>query len=65
MTNVQLLLSIGIPTLAVLLGIFYNDARFNSIEQRLIVIGGDLRRFYETLGRHKGRIDAIEHRLNR
>lgn len=65
MTNLQLALSIGIPTLAVLVTFLYNSARFNSIENRLIVIEGDLRRFYETLGRHDGKIESIENRLNK
>lgn len=63
MTNLQLALSIGVPTFAVLLTFLYTNARIGSVEQRLIVIDGDLRRFYETLGRHEGRIDAIENRL--
>jgi hypothetical protein len=62
-TNLQLLLSIGIPTLAVLLTFFYTNTRINSIDQRLIVIEGDLRRFYETLGKHEGKIENIENRL--
>lgn len=64
MTNLQLALSIGIPTFAILLSFLFTNARIGSIEQRLIVIEGDLRRFYEMLGRHDGRIQAIEDRFN-
>jgi len=63
--NLQLALSIGIPTFAVLLTFLYTNARIGSIEQRLIVIEADLRRFYETLGRHDGKIESIENRLNK
>lgn len=63
MTNLQLLLTIGIPTFAVILGTLYNNGRFNSLEQRLITIEGDLRRFYEMLGRHEGEIQSLRDRL--
>jgi len=33
-TNLQLALSIGIPTLAVLITFLFNNARFSSIDQR-------------------------------
>jgi hypothetical protein len=62
MTNLQLLLSIGVPTVAVLIGIFYNNARFNSVEQRLIVIEGDLRCFNEILGGHGADIETLKKR---
>jgi len=35
MTNVQLFLSIGVPTMAVLIGFLLNNARLNSIEMNL------------------------------
>jgi hypothetical protein len=35
MTNIQLFLSIGIPTLAVLIGFLMNNARLNTIETRI------------------------------
>lgn len=90
MTNLQLLLSIGIPTLAILLGFLHNNSRFNSLEarigslettvssfgarlsavealisgiqQRLIVIEGDLRRFWEILGAHGEAIETLKKR---
>jgi len=37
LTNLQLALSIGIPTLAVLITFLFNNARFSSIEQRITV----------------------------
>lgn len=67
MTNLQLLLSIGIPTFAIILATVLqtnsNNACFSAIEQRLVVIGGDQRRFYEILGRHDGEISVLKERL--
>jgi hypothetical protein len=74
MTNLQLWLAMGVPSLMVLLGIFLNmnsinalrsemQGRFTGIESRLIAIEGDLRRFYEILGEHSGRIEGFNARL--
>lgn len=60
MTNLQLALSIGIPSLLILVGIFLNNARFNSIETRLTTMEGDLRQFYRDLGRHEADITNIK-----
>lgn len=69
MTNLQLVLTIAIPSLLVLVGIFLNnarfnaiDARFNSIETRLTTMEGDLRQFYRDLGRHEADIINIKER---
>jgi hypothetical protein len=43
MTNLQLLLSVSIPSILILVGIFLNNARFNTIEARLTTMEGDLR----------------------
>ena len=55
MTNTQLFLSIGIPTLAVILS--YLDVRGH-----LSQIEADLRRFYHELGRHEGQIEILKDR---
>ena len=60
MTNLQLVLSIGIPSLLIMVGMFLNNARFNSIESRLISIEGDLRQFYRDLGRHDADIATLK-----
>ncbi len=60
MTNLQLVLSIGIPSLLILIGIFLNNARFNSVEARLASIEGDLRQFYRDLGRHDADISSLK-----
>jgi hypothetical protein len=76
MTNLQLLLAIGIPTLAVIVSMIQNNGRFNAIEARigsieariggidgrLISIEADLRRFFQELGRLAGRIESLEQR---
>ena len=62
MSNVQLLLSVSIPTLAVIVSMIINNGRFNAIESRLISIEGDVRRFYQELGHVQGRVDSMERR---
>jgi hypothetical protein len=60
MTNLQLSLSIVIPSMLVLVGIFLNNARFNSIETRLTTMEGDLRQFYRDLGRQDADIATLK-----
>lgn len=62
MTNLQMVLTIGIPSLLVLVGIFLNHARFNGLEARLTTIEGDLRHFYRDLGRHEAEINNLKER---
>jgi len=62
MTNLQLILTIVIPSLLILVGIFLNNAGFNSIEGRLTTMEGDLRQFYRELGRHEADILNIKER---
>ena len=76
MTNVQLYLTIGIPSLLVLLSWLSNnkrfdaiekrldgmDARFDRVEARLDLISADLRQFYHLTGTLDGRLQAIEKR---
>jgi hypothetical protein len=50
MTNLQLALSIGIPSLLVLVGIFLNNARFSVIESRLDRMGSDLNARMDRMG---------------
>jgi hypothetical protein len=61
-TNLQLALSIGIPSILILVGIFLNNARFNSVETRLTTMEGDLRQFYRDLGRHEADIANLKSR---
>jgi hypothetical protein len=57
MTNIQLFLSIGVPTIAVLIGFLLNNARLNSIETNL---GARISGVESTLG---ARIGGVESRL--
>ena len=71
MTNFQLLLSIGIPSVLIVVGFIYNNSRLNTIESnmnigfqdvrtRLNSIEGDLRQFYRDLGRHDADIATLK-----
>jgi hypothetical protein len=60
MTDTQLFLAIGIPSVMVLLGILLNLVGNNRIENRLGMIEGDLRRFYQLLGEHSAKIENLE-----
>ena len=60
MTNLQLALSIAIPSILILVGIFLNNARFNSIETGLTTMEGDLRQFYRDLGRHDADLATLK-----
>ena len=74
MTNIQLYLSIGIPTFVVLIGILLNlsstrelstritelSARFSELSSRFGVLESDMRQFYHLTGKLEGRVDALE-----
>ena len=59
MTNLQWVLTVGIPSILILVEIFLNNARFNTIETRLTTMEGDLRQFYRDLGRHEADISSL------
>jgi predicted amino acid-binding ACT domain protein len=72
-TNIQLYLAIGIPSLLVLVGIVLNQMTISSLRadmkdglsglgQRIAVIEADLRQFYRSIWKIEGRLDAIEKR---
>jgi hypothetical protein len=67
MTNRQLVLTIGIPSLLILVGMLLNNSRSNTLEGRIDRLGtelnarmdrmqADLSQFYQTLGRHDAEI---------
>lgn len=60
MTDTQLWIAVGIPTVTVLLGILLNSLGVSRVESRLQVIEGDLRRFYQMLGEHTAKIENLE-----
>jgi hypothetical protein len=57
MTNIQLFLSIGIPTLAVLIGFLMNNARLSTIEARIGSVESNLG---ARIGGVESRLTAIE-----
>jgi hypothetical protein len=60
MSDTQLWIAVGIPTVTVLVGILLNALGVSRVENRLQVIEGDLRRFYQMLGEHSAKIDNLE-----
>lgn len=67
MTDSQLYLSIGIPTLMVLLGLLLNwsatkelSTRVSELGNRFGVLEGDMRQFYHLTGKLEGRLEALE-----
>ncbi len=59
MTNLQLLLSIGIPSLFVGLGILLNYKSASDISKRLDTIEHDLRVFYSVTGKLEGQVETL------
>lgn len=53
-------ITVGIPLLAIFAGILLNNRDANRIENRLDRMQSDLSQFYLMLGKHDGRLDAIE-----
>jgi len=73
MTNLQLLLSIGIPSLLVLVNIAVGTwsikdlraemiQRLDRVDARLDRVDADLRTFYSITGKLEGRLDTLEKR---
>jgi len=60
MSDTQLWIAVGIPTVTVLVGILLNALGVGRVESRLQVIEGDLRRFYQMLGEHSAKIENLE-----
>ena len=70
MTNLQLLLSIGVPTFFVLAGILLNhrevtnlkndmNRQFDKVDSRLTRIEEDQKQFFRTTGIIDGRLDEL------
>lgn len=60
MTNTQLYLSIGLPSILVLIGLFLNWSATKDPATRFAVFESDMRQFYHMTGRLEGRVDALE-----
>jgi hypothetical protein len=64
-------ITVGIPVLAILFGILFNqrgldklenrvDSRFDRLEKRMDTMQADLARFYQILGEHTGKIEILQ-----
>jgi hypothetical protein len=64
-------ITVGIPVLAILFGILFNqrgldklegrvDSRFDRLEKRMGTMQADLSRFYQILGEHTGKIELLQ-----
>ncbi len=62
MSNLQLYLAIGFPTLLLLIGQLLNWSAVKDVSSRLVTIEFDLRQFYRAIGKVEGRLDVIEKR---
>jgi hypothetical protein len=62
MTNLQLYLSIGLPTLLLLIAQVINWNATRDVGARLMTIESDMRQFYRAIGKVEGRLDSLEHR---
>lgn len=59
-TNIQLWLTVGIPSVLILITLFNNNARFNSIETRLAAIENRLVSIEAILWRHEGELGVLK-----
>ncbi len=60
MSNLQLYLAIGFPTLLLLIGQLLNWSAVKDVSSRLMTIESDMRQFYRAIGKVEGRLDVIE-----
>jgi hypothetical protein len=60
MSNLQLYLAIGFPTLLLLFGQLLNWSAVKDVSSRLMTIESDMRQFYRAIGKVEGRLDVIE-----
>ncbi len=59
MTNLQLLLTICIPSFLVLVGILLNYKGTSDVAKRLDIIEHDLRVFYSVTGKLEGQVETL------
>ena len=60
MSNTQLYLAGGLPTMLLLIGQLLNWTAVKDVSARLITMESDMRQFYRAIGKVEGRIDALE-----
>ncbi len=59
MSNLQLLLTIGIPSVLVVLAWMSNNTRLSTLDADMREMRGDMKQFYRTLGRHDEALDSL------
>lgn len=62
MSNMQLYLAVGLPTLLLLIGQLLNWTAVKDVSSRLVTIESDMRQFYRAIGNIEGRVDSLEKR---
>ncbi|MBS1815664.1 MAG: hypothetical protein JSS87_12375 [Acidobacteria bacterium] len=62
MTNIQLLLSIGIPSLLICLAWIQTNGRLGRVETTVDTINHDQKSFYRLIGTIEGRVDELSRR---
>jgi hypothetical protein len=60
MSNTQLYLAVGLPTMLLLIGQLLNWTAVKDVSARLITMESDMRQFYRAIGKVEGRIDVLE-----
>ncbi len=62
-TNIQILVAVIVaalfPTITAIIGILLNQNGQTRIENRISVMESDVRRFFQILGEHGGKIDIL------
>ena len=60
MSNMQLYLAMGFPTMLLLIGQLLNWTAIKDVSSRLITMESDMRQFYRAIGKVEGRLEAVE-----
>lgn len=53
---------VGVPLLAIMGGVLFNNAANNRVEAKIDRLQADLSQFYMILGKHEGKIESLEKR---
>lgn len=59
MKSLQLLLTIGIPSVLVILSWMQSNQRLSRVKASLDKVGDDLRQFYRIIGKLEGKVESI------
>lgn len=59
MSNIQLYLAVGLPTMLLPVGLLLNWTAVKDVSNRLIAMECDMRQFYRAIGKVEGRLDSV------